>query len=167
MNRHQNNLDLHFVDTATGKTTVILNEKDKAYVDVTDNLTFLKDNSFIWSSEKDGFNHIYHYDKNGKLKKQITSGNWEVTNYYGFNEKSGMIYYQSVENGSINRDVYSIKIDGKGKTRLSSKTGTNNATFSPNFDFYINSFSSAIQAPSYTLNESRTGTEIYSKVFKQ
>lgn len=160
MNRHQNNLDLHFVDAATGKTTIILNEKDKAYVDVTDNLTFLKDNSFIWTSEKDGFNHIYHYDKNGKLKKQITSGNWEVTNYYGFNEKSGIIYYQSVENGSINRDVYSIKIDGKSKTRLSSKTGTNGATFSPNFDYFINSFSSATQAPSYTLNESRTGTEI-------
>ncbi|WP_339887571.1 S9 family peptidase [uncultured Flavobacterium sp.] len=160
MNRHQNNLDLHFVDSNSGKTTIVLNEKDKAYVDITDNLTFLKDNSFIWTSEKDGFNHIYHYDKNGKLKKQITSGKWEVTNYYGFNEKSGMIYYQSVENGSINRDVYSIKIDGKSKTRLSSKTGTNGATFSPNFDYYINSFSSATQAPSYTLNESKSGKEI-------
>jgi dipeptidyl-peptidase-4 len=160
MNRHQNNLDLHFVDSNSGKTTIVLNEKDKAYVDVTDNLTFLKDNSFIWTSEKDGFNHIYHYDKNGKLKKQITSGKWEVTNYYGFNEKSGIIYYQSVENGSINRDVYSIKIDGKEKTRLSSKTGTNDATFSPNFEYYINSFSSATQAPSYTLNESKTGKEI-------
>lgn len=160
MNRHQNNLDLHFVEANSGKTTVVLNEKDKAYVDITDNLTFLKDNSFIWTSEKDGFNHIYHYDKNGKLKKQITSGNWEVTNYYGFNEKTGIIYYQSVENGSINRDIYSIKIDGKGKTRLSSKTGTNEATFSPNFDYYINSFSSATQAPSFTLNESKAGKEV-------
>jgi dipeptidyl-peptidase 4 len=160
LNRHQNNLDLHFVDASSGKTTVVLNEKDKAYVDITDNLTFLKDNSFIWTSEKDGFNHIYHYDKNGKLKKQITSGKWEVTNYYGFNEKSGIIYYQSVENGSINRDVYSIKIDGKGKTRLSSKIGTNDATFSPNFDYFINSFSSATEAPTFTLNESKSGKEI-------
>lgn len=160
INRHQNNLDLHFVNATTGKTTIVLNEKDKAYIDITDNLTFLKDNSFIWTSEKNGFNHIYHYDKNGKLKKQITSGNWEVTNYYGFNEKSGIIYYQSVENGSINRDVYSITIDGKRKTRLSSKTGTNAATFSPNFEYFINSFSSATKAPSYTLNASKTGTEI-------
>ena len=160
MNRHQNNLDLHFVDASTGKTKVVLNEKDKAYIDITDNLTFLKDNSFIWTSEKDGFNHIYHYDKNGKLKKQITSGKWEVTKYYGFNEKSGMIYYQSVENGSINRDIYAIKIDGKEKTRLSSKTGTNEATFSPNFDYFINAFSSATQAPTYTLNESKSGKEI-------
>lgn len=157
LNRHQNNLDLHFIDANTGKTTVVLNEKDKAYVDVTDNLTFLKDNSFIWTSEKDGFNHIYYYDKTGKLKNQVTSGKWEVTNYYGFDEKNKIVYYQSVENGSINRDIYAIKIDGKGKTRLSSNFGTNNATFSPNFEFYINNFSSTTKAPVYTLNESKKG----------
>lgn len=160
MNRHQNNLDLHFVDANTGTTKIVLNEKDAAYVDVTDNLTFLKDNSFIWTSEKDGFNHIYHYDKSGKLKKQITSGKWEVTNYYGFDEKSGMIYYQSVENGSINRDVYAVKVDGKSKVRLSSKTGTNSATFSPNFQFFINTYSSATSAPTYTLNDSKTGAVV-------
>ncbi|RTL13715.1 MAG: S9 family peptidase [Flavobacteriaceae bacterium] len=160
MNRHQNNLDLHFVDANAGTTKIVLNEKDAAYVDVTDNLTFLKDNSFIWTSEKDGFNHIYHYDKSGKLKKQITSGKWEVTNYYGFDEKSGMIYYQSVENGSINRDVYAIKVDGKSKVRLSSKTGTNSATFSPNFQFFINTYSSATSAPNYTLNDSKTGAVV-------
>ena len=109
LNRHQNNLDLIFVDGNTGSAKVILTEKDKAYVDVTDNLTFLKDNSFIWTSEKTGFNHIYHYDKSGKLKNQITKGNWEVTEYYGLDEKSGTIFYQSVENGSITRDIYSIR----------------------------------------------------------
>ncbi|MQP52646.1 MULTISPECIES: S9 family peptidase [unclassified Flavobacterium] len=160
MNRHQNNLDLHFVDANSGVTKIVLNEKDAAYVDVTDNLTFLKDNSFIWTSEKDGFNHIYHYDKSGKLKKQITKGNWEVTAYYGFDEKAGTVYYQSVENGSINRDVYAIKIDGKSKTRLSSKTGTNSATFSPNFQFFINTYSSATSAPMYTLNDSKAGAVV-------
>ena len=160
MNRHQNNLDLHFVDANAGTTKIVLNEKDNAYVDVTDNLTFLKDNSFIWTSEKDGFNHIYHYDKTGKLKKQITKGPWDVTNYYGFDENTGTIYYQSVENGSINRDVYAIKVDGKSKVRLTSKTGTNSATFSPNFQFFINTYSSANSAPMYTLNDSKTGTVI-------
>ncbi|WP_136669356.1 S9 family peptidase [Flavobacterium sp. H122] len=160
LNRHQDNLDLLFVDGNSGTTKVALNEKDKAYVDVTDNLTFLKDNSFIWTSEKDGYNHIYHYDKTGKLKKQITKGLWEVTNYYGFDEKNGMIYYQSVENGSINRDVYAIKLDGSAKKRLSTKTGTNAATFSPNFQYFINSFSSAKNAPKYTLHETKSGKEI-------
>ncbi len=160
LNRHQDNLDLLFIDGNSGNTRIALNEKDKAYVDVTDNLTFLKDNSFIWTSEKDGFNHIYLYDNAGKLKNQITNGNWEVTNYYGLDEKTKTVYYQSVENGSINRDIYSISLDGKNKKRLSLNVGTNSATFSPNFQFYINSFSSASIPKIYTLNNSKDGKQI-------
>ncbi|MBF4484584.1 S9 family peptidase [Flavobacterium sp. CSZ] len=160
LNRHQDNLDLLFVDGTTATAKVVLNEKDKAYVDVTDNLTFLKDNSFIWTSEKDGFNHIYLYDKTGKLKNQVTKGSWEVVSYYGFDEKNKTIFYQSTENGSINRDIYRIGLDGKSKVRLTSKVGTSVATFSPNFQFFINTFSSASQPTTYTLNESKTGKEI-------
>jgi dipeptidyl-peptidase-4 len=160
LNRHQNNLDLLFIDGNSGAAKVVLNEKDKAYVDVTDNLTFLKDNSFIWTSEKDGFNHIYLYDKNGKLKNQLTKGNWEVTNYYGLDQKTNTVFYQSVENGSINRDVYRIGLDGKNKLRLSQNTGTNAATFSPNFQYYINTFSSASQPTTYTLNEAKAGKQV-------
>lgn len=160
LNRHQDNLDLLFVDGTTAVAKVVLNEKDKAYVDVTDNLTFLKDNSFIWTSEKDGFNHIYLYDKTGKLKNQVTKGNWEVTSYYGFDEKTKTVFYQSTENGSINRDVYRIALDGKNKVRLSKNTGTNAGTFSPNFQFFINTFSSASQPTTYTLSESKNGKEI-------
>ncbi|RDI52330.1 S9 family peptidase [Flavobacterium glaciei] len=160
LNRHQNNLDLLFIDGNSGASKVVLNEKDKAYVDVTDNLTFLKDNSFIWTSEKDGYNHIYLYDKNGKLKNQLTKGKWEVTNYYGLDEKTNTVFYQSVENGSINRDVYKISLDGKNKVRLSQNTGTNAATFSPNFQYYINTFSSASQPTTYTLNDAKVGKQI-------
>ncbi|MBP4142890.1 S9 family peptidase [Flavobacterium sp. P4023] len=160
LNRHQNNLDLVFVNGDTGIAKVVLNEKDKAYVDVTDNLTFLKDNSFIWTSEKDGFNHIYLYDKNGKLKNQVTKGKWDVTEYYGLDEKTNTVFYQSVENGSINRDVYRISLDGKNKLRLSKEIGTTKATFSPNFQFYISTFSSASQPTKYSLNESKLGKEI-------
>lgn len=160
LNRHQDNLDLLFIDGNTAIAKVVLNEKDKAYVDITDNLTFLKDNSFIWTSEKDGFYHIYLYDKTGKLKKQITKGNWEVTGYYGLDEKTSTIFYQSVENGSINRDIYRINLEGKNKVRLSSQVGTNEATFSPNFQFYINTFSSSTQPTTFTLNDSKTGKQI-------
>ena len=160
LNRHQNNLDLLFIDGNTGAGKVVLNEKDKAYVDITDNLTFLKDNSFIWTSEKDGFNHIYLYDKTGKLKNQVTKGNWEVTNYYGFDEKTKTIFYQSVENGSINRTVYKINLNGKNKIKLSQNTGANSATFSPNFEYFINTFSTASQPTTYTLNESKTGKQV-------
>ena len=162
LNRHQDNLDLLFIDGTTATSNLVLNEKDKAYIDVTDNLTFLKDNSFIWTSEKDGFNHIYLYDKTGKLKNQVTKGNWEVTAYYGFDEKNKTIYYQSVENGSTIRDVYKIGLDGKNKVKLSQQVGTNSATFSPNFQFFINSFSSSSQPTINTLNSTNDGKQIQS-----
>ena len=157
INRHQNELDLWAIDTASNTSAILLTETDAAYVDVTDNLTFLKDNSFIWTSEKDGYNHLYYYNKKGKLINQLTQGNWEVTAYYGCDEKNKRIYYQSVENGSINRDVYTVGLNGKKKRRLSAKTGTNAAAFSADFSYYINTFSSAITPPIYTLNSSSDG----------
>ena len=162
LNRHQDNLDLIFVDGTTAATKVVLNEKEKSYIDFidTDNLTFLKDNSFIWTSEKDGFNHIYLYDKTGKLKNQVTKGNWEVTSYYGLDEKSNTVFYQSTENGSINRAIFRIGLDGKNKVQLCKNTGTNAATFSHNFKYYINAFSSALQPTIYSLNESKSGKQV-------
>jgi dipeptidyl-peptidase-4 len=157
INRHQNELDLIMYDAGSNQSTIVLKETDKAYVDVTDNLTFLDDNSFIWTSEKDGFNHIYHYKKDGTLINQVTKGPWEVTNYYGYDEKADRVFYQSVENGSINRDIYSIKINGKKKKRLSAKDGTNSAKFSANFTYFINTFSNATTPPEYTLHLAKNG----------
>jgi dipeptidyl-peptidase-4 len=155
--RKQNALDLVFVDAENNKATLILKDTDDAYVDVTDNLTFLDDNSFIWTSEKDGWNQIYHYDKKGELINQITKGEWEVTSYYGFDEGSSRIFYQSTENGSINRDVYSIKTNGTGKQRLTAGTGTNGASFSADFTYFINTFHSADMPYGYTLNDAKRG----------
>ena len=159
-NRHQNVLDLVFVDVANNTSKLILEEKDKAYVDVTDNLTFLNDNSFFWTSERDGWNHIYQYDKNGKLLNQVTQGPWEVTAYYGFDQNTGRIYYQSTEDGNINRNVYSILPLGKNKVRLSQRDGTNDADFSTDFTYYIGTYSSATTPYHFTLNEAKTGKEL-------
>jgi dipeptidyl-peptidase-4 len=161
-NRHQNELDLWMINAETLTGNLVLAETDKAYIDVTFNLTFLKDNSFIWTSEKDGWNHIYHYDKNGTLINQVTSGNWEVTNYYGYNQKTKRIFYQSTEDGSINRSIYSIGLNGKKKQRLTKNTGTNAASFSADFTYFINTFSSATNPPEYTLNNSKTGNLVKS-----
>ena len=151
LNRHQNDLKMYFIDTKTYNATVVLNEKDAAYVDVTDDLTFLDDNSFIWTSEKDGFNHIYHYNNNGELINQVTKGNWEVTSYYGYNKEKKTIYYQSTENGSINRGVYSISLDGVTKKIISNLSGTNRASFSKNSNYFINTFSDVNTPPVYSL----------------
>jgi len=157
MNRHQNELDLWMINAETLSGDLVLAETDDAYVDVTFNLTFLKDNSFIWTSEKDGFNHIYHYDKGGELINQVTSGEWEVTDYYGFDESSKRVFYQSTEDGSINRTVSSVRINGKNKKKLSENTGTHSADFSADFSYYINTFSNATTPAIYTLNDARSG----------
>ena len=151
LNRHQNDLKLHKVNAVRSSAMLLFNEKDAAYVSVKDDLTFLDDNSFIWTSEKDGFNHIYHYSFNGKLINQITKGNWEVTKYYGFNKEKKTIYYQSVENGSINRGVYSIGLDGTNKKLLSNNIGTNTAAFSRNLNYFINTHSSSETPPIFSL----------------
>ncbi|TXK71588.1 S9 family peptidase [Mesonia sp. HuA40] len=157
LNRHQNEMDLLFVNATSLEADVILEERDEAYVDVTDNLTFLNNNSFIWTSEKDGYNHIYHYSKKGELIKQVTQGDWEVTAFYGFDPNTGRIFFQSTENGSVNRDVYSILANGKNKLRLTPKTGTNNADFSADYSYFINDYSSVNTPSVYTLHQAKNG----------
>ncbi len=160
MNRLQNHLKMYTVNATTKAVSVLLEEKDAAYLDITDDLTFLADDSFIWTSEQDGFNHIYLYSKNGTLKQQLTKGSWEVTRYYGYDEKKKKIFYQGTENGSINRDVYSVGINGKNKKRLTDLNGTNNADFSTNFTYFINSFSSVTTPPVYTLHKASNGEKV-------
>lgn len=160
LNRHQNHLTLHTVNSKTGEVSVLLEEKDDAYVDINDNLTFLEDDSFIWSSEQDGWNHIYLYNADGELMNQVTNGDWEVTNYYGYDQNEDKIYYQSTENGSINRGVFNIDSGGKNKKALAVTNGTNSASFSADFTYFINTFSSTVTPPVYTLHKAINGKKI-------
>ena len=160
LNRHQNKLRLYTVNAKNNTSTILLEETDNAYVSVTDDLTFLEDDSFIWTSEKDGFKHIYLYNEDGKLKHQSTQGSWEVTQYYGYNKNEDRIYYQSTENGSINRDVYSVRSNGRNKRRLTTGVGQNTADFSADFTYFINTFSNADTAPIYTLHYAHNGKKV-------
>jgi len=160
LNRHQNKLVLYTYNKSNRQLSVLHTEIDAAYVDVNDDLTFLVDDSFIWTSEKDGYNHLYLHEKNGKQKKQLTSGNWEVTSYYGYDQKNKKLFFQSTTNGSINRDVYAIGINGKNLQRLTSKEGVNRASFSKDFTYFINSHSNATTPPSYSLLTTSTSSNI-------
>ncbi|AFU69042.1 dipeptidyl peptidase IV [Psychroflexus torquis ATCC 700755] len=157
LNRYQNELKVYLVDTKTNEAKLTLTEKDTAYVDVTNDLTFLNNNSFIWTSEKDGWKHIYHYAQDGSLINQVTSGAWEVTKFYGFDDRSGRIYFQSTENGSVNRDVYSVLANAKNKLRLTTKTGTNRADFSADFTYFVNTFTNTATPAVYTLHKASNG----------
>lgn len=152
LNRLQNKLELIFTDVANGKGTVAYTDESKTYVDVTDDLRFVGDKGFIISSERDEYNHLYYYDISGKLINQITKGNFDVTEFNGFDEETKTLYYTSTENGAINRDVYSIKLTGKDKKRLSSKSGFTSFEFTPGYKYYISSYSNANTPPVYELN---------------
>lgn len=160
LNRHQNIMKLIAVNAKDNSTEVLLEETDDAYVDVTGDLTFLEDDSFIWTSERDGHNHVYLYDQDGKLMNQITKGPWEVTHYYGYDQANDRIFYQSTENGSINRDVYHISSNGSDKTRLTNKEGTNGASFSSDYSYFINTYSSATTPYEFTLHKASNGKKV-------
>lgn len=160
MNRHQNNLDYLFVDAETGSSKVALTETDKYYIDINDDLTFLEDGKhFFLTSERDGYNHVYLYNMDGELVRQITDGDWEVTRLYGVNQKTNTLYYQSTESSPLERDIYSINLSGKKKTKLSTQKGTNSATFSEDFSYYILNHSSVETPPYITLNNAKGEVE--------
>jgi len=151
MNRLQNHLDLLLSDASTGASSVLLAEDNKYYVDIFDNTKFLKDGSgFIFTSEKSGYNHIYYYGMDGKLKKQLTSGNWDIAEVSGIDEKNKMVYYISFEDGPMNKMLYSVSFDGT-KKKITSTLGSHSVTFSSDFAYYIDHWSDANTAPKYSI----------------
>jgi len=160
LNRHQNHLKLWRVNPIQNEAKLILEEKDDAYVSIQDQYKFLSDGSFLWLSERDGYNHIYHYDNNGKLLDQLTKGDWEVTALYGMNEKKREVYYQSVENGSIGRGIFALKIKGKKKRNLGKDQGFNGATFSANKSYFIHSYSDEKTPPQFAVIQTQNGKKV-------
>lgn len=153
MNRLQNKQDLMLANVSTGETEIIKTETSNAWIDVNDNLKFLDDGEhFIYTSEESGFNHIYLYKMNGELVRQITKGDWEVTNFVGYDGDSGKIYYVSTEVSPLQRHLYSINIDGTGKRKISDGEGWNNINMSRDYKFYIETFSNSEITPKFTLH---------------
>lgn len=148
MNRHQSELTYAMADCSgsgdiAGKS--IYTDKSDTYVEVDNNLIFLKDgNSFLRTSEKDGYKHIYLIKFTGE-EKQITTGKWDVTELKGIDENSGTIYFMSAEEGAMYQSLYSIKSDGSGKKMLSTKKGHNEAEFSTGMKYYMNTYSNINQ----------------------
>ncbi len=152
LNRLQNHLDILLADASSGNSHIMYSEDNDYYVDITDNLTFLSDNTyFIITSEADGYNHIYLFNIDGSLKKQLTSGNWDVTKVYGYDKDNNYVYYQSAESSPLNRDIYRVNRKGK-KNKISQKEGSNRASFSKNYKYFINNFSTLGIPPVYTVN---------------
>lgn len=150
MNRHQNQLELLNVNANDGLANMLLEELNQYYIDIHDNLRFQKDKKqFIWTSEKDGYNHIYLYGLNGKQIRDLTPGSFDVTQFYGIDEKTGLVYYQAATKNPMEREIFSVSINSGIITEMSTISGTNNAQFSSNFSYYVLNHSTANKAPEY------------------
>jgi dipeptidyl-peptidase-4 len=146
LNRLQNNLDIFHTNVSTGTSTVVLNEKSETFIDLefTDDLIYLADGKqFIYTTERDGYKHLYLYGMDGKLVKQITQGSFEVSQLIGLDEKTNTLYYTSTEVSPLERHIYSITLSGK-KTKLSHAAGIHTINMSGDFQFYIDYHTSAV-----------------------
>ena len=141
LNRRQNKLEIYSANPRSTVCTLILREQDERYIDEFGYMdTRFFGNQFIMQSERDGHRHLYLYGINGQLKRQITSGDFDVLALHGYDPKSGMVYYESNETGIYDCAVW--KIDGKGKkTRLTEEKGTSHAVFSTGYKYFINTWS--------------------------
>ena len=147
LNRQQNRLDMLQANPRTGICRLLVRQEDKTYVDYQeiDGTIFTSDAKFFYTtSDRDGYLHIYQYRMDGTVVRQVTKGNWDVTNFYGIDEARGVVYYQSTETSPISRDIYSIDNRGR-KTLLSDGKNYNNASFSRSFNYFVLTSSSVTQ----------------------
>jgi dipeptidyl-peptidase-4 len=152
MNRLQNELHIHACKPADASSRLILRETSSTYIEITDDYRFLSpDKGFLWTSERDGFRHVYHYDYLGNLKKQITSGNWDVTALYGTDAAARKVFYQSAEVSPLERRVYGIGLDGKNKQDLTPFEGWNEAEFSAGCRYFVHTRSTMATPPEYSI----------------
>jgi dipeptidyl-peptidase-4 len=152
MNRLQNKIELMHIHAETGKIEIPLTETSPAYIDINDDLVYLGNGKeFIWSSDRSGYQHLYLYETGGKLIRQLTTGNWEVSDFLGIDEKKDLLYYLSTEDGSVQRQLFAISKSGKGKRKLSKGAGTHSVGFNPSFTCYIDDYHSASAPSEYGL----------------
>jgi dipeptidyl-peptidase-4 len=113
LNREQNVLDLLLADAASGKTSTILTEKDPHWINLTNDLLFLKDSKrFVWSSERSGYRHLYLFDVSGRQLLQLTKGEWEVRRVDALDEAGSRVYFTATEKSPIERHLYRATFDG-------------------------------------------------------
>ncbi|MEP7196219.1 MAG: S9 family peptidase [Saprospiraceae bacterium] len=152
LNRQQNKLRLILVNTKKNSSRILFEENNKYYIDLHDNLVFTRDGkNFLWTSEMNGTNQLYCYDMNGKLERQITSGDLELTEFYGMNEDESILYFQRAENRGLERKIYSITRNGEKLTCLSLNEGVNQAKMSIGAKYFIISNSSINSVPTHNV----------------
>ncbi len=165
MNRLQNKLEILHADAATGKTEVIYTENSPTYIDIhegadKDVIYLPNGKEFVLTSERDGYRHLYLYNLNGKLVRQVTKGNWEIADLIGLDHKTGTFYFTSTEVSPLERHLVSINLKGKNKKQLTIGSGTHNINMSPDFTYYLDYFSNVKTPVTVSLHSLPAGKQI-------
>ena len=158
LNRLQNNLDFIVLNYENLQTEILFSENDSCYIEIKNELEFFNQNHFIWISEKDGYYHAYLKNLEG-FESQLTKGNWEIKEIYGFDSDLMKLYYSSNEEGTETQSLFSLDIEYDFKEKISTKLGFNDAIFSHSLKNYINYYSNANQPNQISLNKA-DGSEI-------
>jgi dipeptidyl-peptidase-4 len=158
MNRSQHQLDLMFSNIKTGDSRKVLSETSDTWINLHDNLYFLKDSdSFIWSSERNGYNHLYLYDLQGTLLRQLTAGKWVVSGLKGVDEEQALVYFDGFATSTFEKHLYSVPLDGEapGEPRkITQQEGWHNVNLAGDYKNYVDSFSTINSPPQVSLNDS-------------
>ncbi len=164
LNRGQNELKLIEVDSESGKIQAVLIERDQYWLNITNDLTFLSDGlRMLWTSERSGFRHIYLYNRDGQLVRQLTTGNWVASEIEGVDEQSGWVYYSSNQDETLGRHLYRVKLDGSASERLTQESGTHRIDMNSKATALVDSYSSLTQAPQSRVHDLASGktTRLY------
>ncbi len=156
LNRRQDELDLLVANPSSGVSQALLTVREDQYIaeDVLDNIRFLDDGKhFVYVGREDGYNHIYLYSMAGIKVRQVTSGEWDVTNFYGYGPGEERFYFQAAVNSPLQREIYSIDMEGEDMEKLSPRDGLNKADFGARFKYFVNTWSSADEAPRVSVFE--------------
>ena len=159
LNRHQSQLDFYLADARSTTANLVLREKNVAYVDAPtyENIDF-KGDQFVLLTDRDGYRHLYLYNMNGQLVKQLTSGNFEVRSYYGHDAANKNFYFASNEGSPLEQYIYKVDISGK-RTKLTDNKGVNKAVFSTGCNYFLNVFSD-LQTPYVSALYSASGKQL-------
>ena len=159
LNRHQSVLEIQAVNPLSGISKTIMREESDTYLNenVYTGIEFF-DNNFVLHSERSGYNQLYLYTLTGELVRPITSGEFEVKSFYGWDSKKNEFYYSSNEGSPLRECIYKVNAKGK-KTRLTDENGTNKAVFSKGMKYFVNTFSN-INTPHIVAVKDNNGKEL-------
>jgi len=148
LNRQQTVLDLLVADAATGQTRTALTEQDQYWINISNDLRFLKDGKrFLWSSERSGYRHLYLYDLEGKQLAQITKGEWEVSGVDSVDEAKGVVYFTGTAKSPLERHLYRVSLDGSAISRITIHNGTHGVNMAPDASAFVDTYSDVMTPP--------------------